>query len=93
MPRRNKDSQHQSMRWPALFKDREKAESLFSAVGWTELVEDLLARKKELSEGIEHNIPYTPEHFATQNFDRGCCSVLQDLIEIVEEFKLWKEQK
>lgn len=93
MPRKDRN-QSQSIRWPLLFKDPEKAESLFSAVeGWKELLEDLRARKEELSDGIVHNVPYTQEQIAMQNFERGCCSVVEDLLQLEEEYRRWKEQK
>jgi len=45
-----------------------------------------------LSAGIVHDIPHTPENVALQNFDRGCVSVLEDLLELAEEYRKWKEQ-
>lgn len=92
MPRKERN-QSQSLRWPLLFKDPEKAESLFSGVeGWAELLADLRARKTELTEGIVHDVPYTPEQIAMQNFERGCCSVIEDLLQVEEEYRKWKEQ-
>lgn len=61
--------------------------------GWAELLADLRARKQELSDGIVHDVPYTPEQIAMQNFERGCCSVIEDLLRLEEEYRNWKEQK
>ena len=90
--RKHKESLPESLRWPILFKDPEKAESLFSGPGWAELLADLRAKHAELSENIVHNVPYTAEQIATQNFDRGQCSIAEDLLGLEEEFKHWKEQ-
>lgn len=92
MARRKDSNPNQSLRWPVLFKDPDKAESLFSAEGWNQLLADLRGRKQELSDGIVHDIPHTPENVALQNFDRGCCSVAEDLLGLEEEYRKWKEQ-
>jgi hypothetical protein len=62
--------------------------------GWETLLADLRARKEELTDEIVHDVPYTPEQIAMQNFNRGCCSVVEDLLGLEEEYRKWiKEQK
>lgn len=93
MPRRKQDpNQSLSLRWPQLFRDPEKAESLFSAEGWTDLLSDLRAREEELSVGIVHDVPYTAEQIAMQNFERGCISVVEDLLGLEEEYRKRKAE-
>ena len=92
MPRHKDHSQSQSLRWPQLFKDPEAVESLLSVEGWKVLLADLRDRKEALSEGIVHDIPHSQENMATQNFDRGCVSVVEDLLGLEEEYRNWKEQ-
>lgn len=53
---------------------------------------DLRARKEELSDEIVHDVPYTPEQIAMQNFNRGCCSVVEDLLGLEEEYRKWKAE-
>lgn len=89
--RKQEINQLQSGRFPNLFKDPEKAESLFSAEGWRELLADLRARRKEFSEEVVQNVPFTAEQQALQNFARGRCAEDDDLIELEEEYKRWKE--
>jgi len=55
-----------------------------------DLLADLRAKKETLSGEIVHDIPYKPEQIALQNTYRGCISVIEDLLELEQEFKNWK---
>ena len=93
MARRKESNPNQSLRWPSLFADPEKAESLFSAEGWKELLADLRAKNEESSDEIVHNVPYTPEQIAVQNVQRGACLVMEDLLGLEEEYRKWKKEQ
>lgn len=80
------------MRWPRLFADPDQAEVLFHDQGFLNLQADLAFLVKEKVHSIIHGIPKNEVDVAEQNFLRGKISAFEDLIEIAEEYKEWKER-
>jgi hypothetical protein len=67
-------------------------EALFHDEGFITLQADLALYVKDKGSAIIHGIPKNEVDVAEQNFLRGKISAFEDLIELAEEYKEWKER-
>jgi hypothetical protein len=88
-PQRSSNQQIESVRWPKLFANLDRASSLVQNQGWADLLADLEALRLALEYDVIHNTP-TME---LTNFCRGQIAVLERLRDLPEELQEWKRSR
>ena len=77
--------------WPNLFRDPELAEALLRSPEWAAFLQDLRAKAADCSNDIVHHVASTNEHMAEQNLLRGRVAQCEEIFELGDILKRWKE--